>query len=39
MCDLELKNRKVDFHCDFVGGWKEVWPLYFDDAVTNYGFL
>ncbi len=34
---VELKNRKVDFHCDFVGGWKDVQPLYFDDAVTNYG--
>lgn len=33
----ELKDRDIDFHCDFVGGWKDVSEDVFKDAVSRFG--
>ena len=33
----ELMKRGVDFHCDFVGGWKDVSEKSFNDVVADLG--
>lgn len=33
----ELKRRGIDFHCNFVGGWKDITEVAFNNAIRQLG--